>query len=42
MTVNVDTYVLPNDSTLYLAEVLPMSNALRITWEVLSDEEKKG
>ena len=42
MTVNVDTYVLPEDSDKLLAEVLPTSNALRVTWEVLSDEEKAG
>jgi hypothetical protein len=42
MTVNVDTYVLPNESNLFLKEVLPMNNPLRITWEVLSDEEKEG
>ena len=41
MTVNVDTYVLPNESNLFLKEVLPMNNPLRITWEVLSDEEKE-
>lgn len=42
MTVNVDTYVLPEDSNAYLSEVLPASNPLRVTWEVLTDEEKKG
>jgi hypothetical protein len=42
MTVNEDTYVLPEDSDQFLAEVLPASNPLRITWEVLSTEEKEG
>ena len=42
MRVNVDTYVLPNESNSYLVEVLPMSNPLRITWEVLTSEEKEG
>lgn len=40
MTESVDTYVLPEDSNKYLSEVLPTSNPLRITWEVLTDEEK--
>jgi hypothetical protein len=40
MTVNVDTYVLPEDSDFFLAEVLPPSDALRVTWEVLEPEEK--
>lgn len=42
MTVNEDTYVLPEDSNKFLAEVLPATNPLRITWEVLSEEEKEG
>ena len=42
MQVNVDTYVLPEDSNRYLSEVLPSSNALRVAWEVLTDEEKTG
>ena len=40
MTENVDTYVLPENSNKYLSEVLPASNPLRITWEVLTDEER--
>lgn len=42
MTVNVDTYVLPEDSDSFLSEVLPASDPLRITWEVLEKEEKEG
>lgn len=42
MTENVDTYVLPEESNRFLAEVLPTSDPMRITWEVLTDEEKKG
>lgn len=42
MKENVDTYVLPEDSNVFLAEVLPASNPLRITWEVLTVEEKAG
>jgi hypothetical protein len=42
MTENVDTYVLPEDSDRFLSEVLPTSDPLRITWEVLTDEEKEG
>lgn len=42
MTVNVDTYVLPTESDLLLSEVLPTSNPLRITWAVLTEEEKAG
>lgn len=42
MTENVDTYVLPEESDRFLAEVLPASDPLRITWEVLSNEEKEG
>ena len=42
MTENVDTYVLPEESDRFLAEVLPASDPLRITWEVLSDEDKEG
>ena len=42
MKENVDTYVLPEDSNVFLAEVLPTSNPLRITWEVLTVEEKKS
>ena len=47
MTVNVDenekkTYVMPSDSNLYLSEVLPTTNPLRITWAILTDEEKLG
>ena len=42
MTENVDTYVLPEDSNSFLAEVLPASNPIRMTWEVLTDEEKVG
>ncbi len=42
MTENVDTYVLPEDSNRFLAEVLPASDPMRITWEVLSLEEKTG
>lgn len=42
MTENIDTYVIPEDSNKFLAEVLPQANPLRITWEVLSDEEKES
>lgn len=42
MTENFDTYVMPEDSNQFLAEVLPATNPLRITWEVLTDEEKEG
>lgn len=42
MTENLDTYVMPEDSNQFLAEVLPAANPLRITWEVLTDEEKEG
>lgn len=45
MTVNEEekrTYVMPSDSDLYLSEVLPTSNPLRITWAILEDEEKAG
>lgn len=42
MVENMDTYVMPEDSNKFLAEVLPASNPLRITWEVLTDEEKEG
>lgn len=42
MTVNVDTYVLPEDSNSFLSEVLPTSNPLRVAWEVLTVEEKEG
>ena len=42
MQENVDTYVLPEDSNVFLSEVLPASNPVRITWEVLTDEEKEG
>lgn len=42
MTVNVDTYVLPEESNQLISEVLPASNPLRIAWEVLTDEEKAG
>ena len=42
MTENFDTYVMPEDSNKFLAEVLPASNPLRITWEVLTAEEKEG
>jgi hypothetical protein len=42
MEVNVDTYVLPENSNSFLSEVLPTSNPLRITWEVLTDKEKEG
>ena len=38
MTENLDTYVMPEDSDQFLAEVLPAANPLRITWEVLTDE----
>lgn len=41
MTENIDTYVMPEDSEFFLSEVLPEKNPVRITWEVLSDEEKK-
>lgn len=40
--VNVNTYVLSEDSDDVLATVLPASNPLRITWEVLEPEEKRG
>lgn len=36
MTENIDTYVLPEESDKYLADVLPASNPLRLTWEVLT------
>lgn len=42
MTENVDTYVLPEDSDHFLAEVLPTTDPMRITWEVLENEEKEG
>lgn len=42
LTVNENTYVLPEDSDAFLREVLPSSNPLWITWEVLTDEEKAG
>lgn len=42
MTENVDTYVLPEESDQFLAEVLPAADPLRITWEVLSVQEKEG
>lgn len=42
MTVNVDTYVLPEDSNPFLADVLPASDPLRVAWEVLSEQEKEG
>ena len=42
MTENIDTYVMPEESDKFLAEVLPASDPLRITWEVLTDEEKEG
>ena len=41
-SVNVNTYVLSEDSDDILATVLPASNPLRITWEVLEPEEKRG
>lgn len=41
MTVNVNTYVMPEDSDEILSSILPASNPLRITWEVLR-EEKRG
>lgn len=42
MIENIDTYVMPEDSNRFLAEVLPASNPLRITWEVLTPEDKEG
>ena len=42
MTENVDTYVLPDESNQFLAEVLPASDPLRVAWEVLTKEEKAG
>ena len=39
---NKDTYVMPSDSNALLAQVLPASNPLRITWGELDDEDKKG
>lgn len=42
MTENVDTYVQPEDSDRFLAEVLPAMDPVRITWEALSVEEKTG
>ena len=42
LEVNENTYVLPQDSNAFLQEVLPSSNPLRITWEVLDEEEKAG
>jgi hypothetical protein len=42
MTENVNTYVVSEDSDSVLSAVLPASNPLRITWEVLTDDEKKG
>jgi hypothetical protein len=42
LTVNENTYVLPEDSDAFLREVLPTSNPLLITWEVLDKEEKSG
>lgn len=42
MTVNVDTYVLPEESDLFLSEVLPSAHPLRIAWGVLTSEEKTG
>ena len=42
MTENIDTYVLPNDSDVFLAEVLPTSDPLRVTWGVLTETEKES
>jgi hypothetical protein len=40
--VNTNTYVMPDESDVLLAEVLPTSNPLRITWGVLEASDKKG
>lgn len=42
MTENVNTYVLPENSDSLLSTVLPMYHSARVTWEVLTDEEKEG
>lgn len=42
MLENVNTYVLPDNSNSILAEVLPMYHPARVTWEVLTAEEKEG
>lgn len=40
LNLNENTYVMPEDSNALLAEVLPTSNPLRVTWEVLSTDEQ--
>lgn len=42
MTVNVDTYVLPEDSNSLLLQVLPATDPLAVAWGVLDDTEKAG
>lgn len=42
MTVNVDTYVLPEDSNSLLLQVLPATDPLAVAWGVLDDAEKAG
>ncbi len=42
MTVNVDTYVLPEDSDSLLLGVLPATDPLSVAWGVLTDAEKAG
>ncbi len=42
MTVNEDTYVLPQESDELLSEVLPAFNPLRITWAALEEKDKAG
>ena len=42
MTENVNTYVLPKDSTTLLLQVLPITDPLAVAWGVLSVDEKIG
>lgn len=42
MTVNVDTYVLPEDSNSLLLQVLPATDPLAVAWGVLNNAEKAG
>jgi hypothetical protein len=42
LELNQNTYVMPDESNDLLAQVLPASNPLRITWEVLEESEKIG
>lgn len=40
--VNTNTYVMPDESDVLLAEVIPASNPLRITWGLLDSTDKEG